>query len=251
MVHLLPFFVFIVAPLLVIYAFAQRSPGFYSDNMSASREFHRGQGEQFESTVLEMQNDILQYSNWQARLTEDQINGWLAVHLNEKFPGTLPANIGRPGIAFFERQVRFAFRFEYGWFSGFVQLVGDIFCPETNANDNQIAIRVKSATIGFIPIPMSLWADRLTESLNQSGITTVWQEMDGDPVAIVTLPNRLFTDESRTFRFTAIELHRGEMLINGVAETTRGLIHFAHRAELLYLKPPVCSRHSRKCQSRG
>ena len=213
-------FVFIIAPLLVIYAFAQRSPDFYSDIVSASREFHRVQGEQFESKVLEMQNDILQFSKWQASITEDQINGWLSVHLNKKFPGTLPANIGRPGIAFFERQVRIAFRFEYAWFSGFVQLVGDIFCPETAANENQIAIRIKSANIGIIPIPMSLWADQLTESFNQSGITTVWQEMDGDPVAIVTLPNRLLTDESRTFRFTAIELHQGEMLINGVAEST-------------------------------
>lgn len=212
-------FLFLIVPLAVVYGFAQRMPEFYQKALEVDQATYRKHGEDFESIILTMQNDVLTYSKWQAVITDKQLNGWLAVHLGEKFPGTLPQAIDKPRIAFFDHNFRMAFRIDYGWFSGIVHVSGDIFCPESN--NNQIAIRIATARFGLLPIPISFWADQLTDSLNQSGVATVWDEKDGDPVALVTLPNRMFTDESRKYRFTTIELSKNRMLIKGVAETVQ------------------------------
>lgn len=211
--------VFVTVGILLLYFAAQFQPGFYRNAKDVDAISLQKFGDEMEMALLDMQNDILTESTWQAIIFDHQVNGWLASDLPEKFPGTLPKNIRSPRIAFFNEEVRIAFEIKFGMFSGYVCIEGDVFCPDSRIN--QLAIKISKARIGILPIPVSAWADRLTQSLNESGIPTVWDEIDGDPVALITLPNRLATDKTRKYRITSIELTDGQMTMSGVAHNQK------------------------------
>jgi hypothetical protein len=66
-----------------------------------------------------------------------------------------------------------------------VQVSGNTFATTV---PNQLAFRVERIHSGFIPVPIAWWADALADRLAKRNIILEWTEMEGDTVALLTLP---------------------------------------------------------------
>ena len=69
---------------------AQKEPEFYQQALRAEPAQQEVAGDELEQEVLELHNEVRQPGVWEAVFTEEQINGWLAADLPEKFPRGLP-----------------------------------------------------------------------------------------------------------------------------------------------------------------
>ena len=206
---------FVTAFLWLAYRASQAIPDFYQAALSVDPEKYRHEGDEFESKVFQLRNDLEQRPQWQATFTQDQINGWLASDLPEKFPDTLPSHVVEPRIALGPGLVRLAFRLESTNWSGVVIVCGDMYC--TN-QPNQLAIKIQTIKSGFLPLPLSAWADQIAEGFTEAGIPMTWSQSDATPVALIALPTKLTDDATRRIKIENIELHDGDIRLAGRSE---------------------------------
>ena len=79
-----------VLSLWCLYQASQQEPGFYQQALAAPAAAQAEDGDRFERTALDLHNQIQHTGRWEACLTQDEINGWLAIDLPAKFPQALP-----------------------------------------------------------------------------------------------------------------------------------------------------------------
>ena len=196
-----------------VYRSMQTPPEFYRTVITSPPDELENAGEEFESSVFELQNASRETGQWQATFTEKQVNGWLHSDLPEKFPDAIPPQIENPRIEIRQDQLHLVFRFSAGGITGYVVASGDAFCTEER---NQIAVRFKSSKTGVIPIPIGLWGDAIAEGMRTLGCVTAWTEMEGDPVALIRLPENLTDDEDQRVELESVQLLDGKMVLCGV-----------------------------------
>ncbi len=210
---ILAIFVVVTGSVVVTAYYAmQRPPRFYQQALNVPMPDYRVAGDQFERAIIELSNQIRYQPNWSAEFSATEINGWIATDLPEKFPETLPEVISEPRIAIENDQLELAFRVISPRFRGVVHIRGNVFCTDRH---NQIAFQLSKISSGFVSIPISFWADRIQDSLNQKGIVLTWTEYRGDPVALVTLPNDLSCQDAGPISIDSITLHQGQLQIAG------------------------------------
>jgi hypothetical protein len=205
----------IVASGLGWYAYqsTQKIPEFYQAVLTAPPDFMEHQGQEFESRLFELQHQSRDPGQWQAVFTDGQINGWLATDLPEKFPDAIPPQMGHPRIRISEDGLELAFRCQSSRFNGIIVAKGDAFCTE---RPNEIAVRIKSAKAGIVPLPIGPWVETIVQTLRSAGTETTWTEIDGDPTAIVILPRSLTDNNELRLRLETVQLSAGQLLLGGV-----------------------------------
>ncbi len=214
MVGLVGLVLVIAGGLLVVLASTSRAPTYYLQALRTPRHQSMLEGRMFERRLVELSNQLRgEDSTWSALWTESQLNGWLAADLAEKFPQFLPASIADPRVFFSDDLFQLVFRFQGSGRSQIVQVEGDIFATDV---ENQIAFRISEVRCGWLPIPISWWAEPLAASLRDSDIMLQWSEIGGDPVALLTLPSSLSAKTQQLPVLTAIQLTRGSFGIAGV-----------------------------------
>ena len=60
----------------------------------------------------------------------------------------------------------------------------------------------------MIPINIERWADRITQSLNRRSIAVTWSQLEGDPVALITVPIRYTGEEEMEVKVIEVEENR-------------------------------------------
>ncbi|HMO13807.1 MAG TPA: hypothetical protein PKD64_04600 [Pirellulaceae bacterium] len=201
---------------LVYYAVqsTQKMPDFYQTALNVDREIYRAAGRRFETQILQLNSDIRAQSEWTAVFSQDQVNGWLAVELPENFPESIPPEMDQPRVALLDDEVQLAFRFTSSRFCGIVKAIGNIFCTE---DPNHIAIEIRQVRSGVFPLPIELWADGIKHGCDNAGITMYWTQKDGNPVAIVELPERFLDIRDRRIRVESIQLRSNEIVMSGTS----------------------------------
>lgn len=189
----------------------QTEPDFYSEALQQQPELAEAEGKEFESRVFELQNTLQNDGAWRATFTESQINGWLSSDMPEKFPRLLPPEISNPRVSVAEGEIQVAFRWTSSRLNGVVVIKGDIF----STAENEIGVQIKSMKSGVIPLPLANWADDITQSLQESGIAISWTELDGDPVAVIPVPELELQRTGRDISISSIESKDGEVVISG------------------------------------
>lgn len=173
--------------LAALYYQSQREPAFYATAMVETPEKTRQQSVELETRVLDLYNAILVEGPWRGELNEQQINGWLANGLSDKFPDLLPRGITQPRVAFAQDKVSIACRSNFKGFSGVVVGEFDLFCTDQK---DQLAIRIRGIHAGVIPIPIRSFIDQIDQQLQKAGFATQWSELEGDPVLTVDIPEK-------------------------------------------------------------
>jgi hypothetical protein len=191
-------------------------PEFYRQNLQQPFAELEIAGDQFETKLLNVQNAIRQQPNWRGVFREAEINGWMAADCPSKFPELTPNIVEAPRIQILDSEFRYAFRYRPGpaskWFLPFIVIAGDIFVAEPAG---EIALRIKQVKSGIIPIPITRIADNMTEHLRGAGLDVAWSEMEGDPMALISVPpDRLRVGDQR-FRVDTIICRNQEIELIG------------------------------------
>ncbi len=168
------------------YYLSQREPEFYQIALRQSPEVAKQKGAELESAMWAIYNAVLEQDQWGGEVTQEQINGWLATELPEKFPELLPEDvIAKPRVSIGRGEISIAGRAKYYGISGIVVGKLDLFKTDQK---NTFALRFRSIYAGIIPIPIKSFADQITKGLNQKGYQTRWTELEGDPLLTVVTP---------------------------------------------------------------
>ncbi len=201
--------------LFSVYRAAQHVPKFYSEALDADPVVQRTAGDELERVALDLRNDVQRAGDWEAIFTEEQINGWLAVDLVEKFPNLLPANVHDPRMVITPDEVQVACRYQSDRFDAVISLAATIAITE---EPNVVAVRIKRARAGALPIPLNQFLDDVTRAAHNSNLDLRWMQTDGDPVALIRLPTENTELPDRTLHLEKFELRQGEAYLSGRTE---------------------------------
>ncbi len=199
----------------LIYRSAQTVPEFYQTALAVSAEENATQGDVFETKFFDLQNAARSTSQWQAKFSEAEINGWLASDLPEKFPETLPSFVVDPRVTLNPSQLKLAVRYQTPRLSAIIVAEADVFTTEV---PGQIAVRIASVRAGWLPIPVAKIADRITASLRQSNIRVAWTEENGSSVALLTLPPDFVKLGNRRVELESIQIMDQELVLIGKSD---------------------------------
>ena len=194
----------------VYYAWRQ-VPEFYEQALQLPPEKMAEAGDQLEEQVLALHNEVQDEGRWEAVFTAEQINGWLGVDLREKFPNLLPPQFQQPRVAIDQGQAQVACRYEGSRTPSVLSLAIQAYLTE---QPNVVAIRIRKARAGMLPIPRSQVLDRVSELARQADVPLQWAQQDGDPVALVTVPGN-YGELDHSLRLDTLELHPGELHVAG------------------------------------
>jgi hypothetical protein len=203
-----------VAALLVggggaaVYFAVHHVPRFYEEAVNiAPTQQKRGSDEMLRRSAA-LASDANRRGRWQAIFTAEQINGWLAVDLVQNHPKLLPPELHDPRVAIHQGQMIIGCRYN-GQVSTVVSLEADVSLQETNV----IAVRIRRARAGAIPLPLDKFMPEAIRSLQNAGFLVELRQSGADPVLLVTL--RLQTDRGRDLLLKTLALRDGEVDVAG------------------------------------
>ena len=198
--------------LWIAFAASRRAPEFYRQALAASPEALAEDGQQFERTALDLHNQLQHDGHWQACLTQEEINGWLATDLPAKFPKALPAGVSQPRIAIDDGQFRVAARYQQDGIDTVLSLSGEAYLT---AQPNELALRLDQARAGLVPLPLAQLIDDISAWAARQHLPLRWTEVRGAPVALFRLPAEWDDDGNRDFLLDHLELTPGKLLLAG------------------------------------
>ncbi|QDU93995.1 hypothetical protein [Lignipirellula cremea] len=198
-----------------VFKAAQHEPEFYREALQATPEVHEAAGDVLEKHVLDLRNDLRREGLWEAIFTDEQINGWLASDLPEKFPTVLPAGVSDPRIAIRPAAAMIGCRYEDERVSTVLSLSLQLSLTD---EPNVVAVRILGVRAGLLPVPITDWLDKITERARQSDIDLRWEQIDGDPVALVHVPVEHEDFSRRQIHIEQIEMRDGELYLAGISE---------------------------------
>jgi hypothetical protein len=189
-----------------------RVPDFYAQAIAIPAAEQEAAGETLERNVLALHNEVRDSGRWSAVFTDEQINGWLAADLPEKFPQVLPPEICDPRVAFVPGQMQIACRYAGDAINSIVSLTLEVRLAD---EPNTLAVRICGARAGLVPLPLKQLLDRVTESVRNGDLLVRWVQSAGDPVALITLSASDPQGEEAHLVLEQIEIRAGEVHLAG------------------------------------
>ncbi len=208
-------FLVVLTAIAVWYAVntAQKVPDFYAQVLDVEPHYLEHGGDEFERNIALLNNAFRRTYPWKITFTQEQINGWLASDMPEKFPNLIPPEISDPRIVFTENEAKLAFKFSKQGITGIVVATADVFCTQ---KPNEIAVKLKQVKSGVVSLPIGPWLEKLTERFQIAGVDMIWSEENGEPVALITIPDEVARNGLHRYVIVeAIDLRPGRLVIAG------------------------------------
>ena len=82
---------------------------------------------------------------------------------------------------------------------------------------NVLALRIRSARAGWVPIPLRTFLDAIGQAVRRAGLRIEWRQADGDPVALISIPPPRRTGGKRV-RLAAVGAGDGRISLSGTTE---------------------------------
>ena len=208
------------ATLFLGYRATQQVPDFYDEAIRLEPQVQQEAGDALEQHVLQLHNEVRQSGRWEAVFTDQQINGWLAYDLPRKFTEALPPGVSEPRVVIDSSQARIACRYESKRFRSVISLDLEIHLTE---EPNVLAVRIHQARAGLLPLPLKRFLDEISAKAGTADVVVRWSQVEGDPVALVTVPTRHELYPRREVHLETVELRDGEVYVAGrsLEETAR------------------------------
>lgn len=184
-------------------------PGEYRQVVEADPEQQREASDELLQQAAALASDLRQQRDWEAWFTETRINGWLAVDLIENHPNALPEGISDPRVVFREKTVSIYCRTHRGGTETVLTLVVEPYLDEPNV----LGLRFRKARAGLLPLPLGTIVEQLGDAAGDLELKLTWRQTDGDPVALVTIPEML--DDGKALRIEHLEVRDGELYAAG------------------------------------
>jgi hypothetical protein len=195
-----------------VVAASRRAPEFYRQALAASPAALAQDGQRFEHDALDLHNQLQEEGHWQALLTQDEINGWLATDLPAKFPKLLPPGVSQPRLAIEDGKFRVAVHYQRGRVDTVLSLTGEAYLT---AQPNEVAVRLDAARAGLVPVPLARFIDEISAHAARADLPLRWSEVRGAPVALLRVPLNLNDDGKRQVLLDRVELQDATLLLAG------------------------------------
>jgi hypothetical protein len=209
----------------LLYRAGQHIPEFYREALAADPEKERTASHKIEQRAAALASNAQKEGDWHEVFTAEQINGWLAVKLKpwlelelgkSSAEDTL-AQIADPRVAITPGQFLLAFKYQNGFVGTVVSLTMDVRLDEPNV----IALRVRKARAGSLPLPLDRFMKEIEAAAGQSGWRIQWREVQGDPEARISIPS-FRTRNKQESRLEALQLNDGELYVAGTTRRRGG-----------------------------
>lgn len=165
---------------------------------------------QLESQLTALYSETQQAEAWQAVLTADQINGWLATRLPEDFPEVAEQGVLDPQVLFAEGVATLAARVTLHGIDAVVTIDIEPFVAE----DGALALEFAGAKLGSASLPLGQIITHLSEATGEEGLPGRWVQSGGNPVLLIDIePLASTVEHVRTLE--GIEVRDGEVFIAG------------------------------------
>lgn len=208
---------------------SQRAPEFYTRALVKPPAEQKQASDEMLQNASALAGDVQREGRWDAVFTQSQINGWLAVDLVENHTNSLPPGVSDPRVGIAPGRATLACRYSLAGVSTILNVELEIYMPEPTI----IAVRILNARAGAIPIPLKGVLESISKGAVTRGIALQWSQIDGDPVALVTIPPG--RDKDTIYRFEVIELREGEIFMSGRTERIRKGAHQGAGGKLTFI----------------
>ena len=196
-----------------LYKASQHVPELYHQALQVDPAAQRQAGDEMFRRATALLSDVKTQDRWEALFTAEQINGWLAVNLPEKHPGTLPKFLGDPRVAIEPDRIMLFARFQKGDFTSVITLTVEPYVPEPNV----LALRICRIRAGAVPWRLDKILEAVSEAARREDLHLKWRQADGDPVALISIPSQ-GDGQDRLVQIEAVQLGEGEIYLSGTTK---------------------------------
>jgi len=196
-----------------IYRASQHVPEFYQEALKTDARVQQDASEEMVRQATALASEVDKEGQWEAVFTAEQINGWLAVDMVRNHADLLPEVLSDPRVAIEPEQLRIACRLDQGSWTSVVSLAVDAYLAEPNV----VALRIREARAGALPLPLEGILKRISEEASQMNVQIRWRQADGDPVVEVSIPPPRDADD-KAIRIETLRLGEGSVYVSGSTE---------------------------------
>jgi hypothetical protein len=205
------------AGLFALYQGMQYIPEAYARALEVDRVTGQRASDAMLQQVTALRNNVRKAGDWHVLFTAEQINGWLAVDLVENHPDELPDDIRDPRVAIEPEQMLLFCTYRWHGHETVVTLAVQPFLHDRNV----LGLRIRKGRAGRVPFPLQKIIEQIPAAVAQSGFHVQWQQADGDPVVLITVPPPRGKDDKQ-IEITAIRLGEGEIYFEGLTKRSAG-----------------------------
>jgi hypothetical protein len=202
----------IAAALLGLYFAVRHEPEFYREAMEAKPDVLEKASDRMLKQIGALQSAMNRSGPWDAVITAEEINGWLAVDLRKNHANALPPSVSNPRVAIEPNEMTVACRFKRGGVDSVLSLTFQPYVPEPSV----VALRIVRARAGMLPVPLKDVLDGISKGAAEMQLRLKWAQAGSDPVAMISLPDD--ADADRVVRIESLELRKGAIHVSGVTE---------------------------------
>ena len=196
-----------------LYQASRHVPEFYREALKTPPQAHEAASDEMLQQATALAGDVEKEGQWQAVFTAEQINGWLAVDMVRNYPDLLPSSVSDPRVAIEPDQLRLACRVDRGDWTSVLSLSVDAYLSEPNV----IALRIRKARAGVLPLPLQGILDRISQEAGQTDLEIRWRQAEGDPVVEISLPPPRDASD-KLIRIETLRLGEGNVYLSGSTE---------------------------------
>jgi hypothetical protein len=203
----------LIAQLAVVcFVAAAWGPDFYQNRLTVSQYALAVHGAAFEEKMQALHTDASDDDGvWSVELSDEQINGWLAVELPRRYPRSLPNQLREPRVAIDAECCHVACQYRNGATSAILTLCLDL---QPSERPNELKLKVLSAKIGSVPGLEHQAVGPIAQAARRSKIRLRWVSRDVQPEVLVQIPRR-WLEEDRQVHVERINFTDGHLLVSG------------------------------------
>ena len=183
-------------------------PPYYRRALQADPDRQSQASQQMVAQALELSNRLRYDPRWEAVFTQEQINGYLAVDLEQNHPELLPPEVKQPRVWITPQGVYLFCRYQAGAWNTVVHVLVDAYVTE----DHHVALHLRHVKAGIVPLPMSEVVELVSQQASKWNVSLRWAQKDGRPVALLELPP---LKGNRRVVVDYLKLEQGRVLIQG------------------------------------
>lgn len=203
---------FVVLLLLAVYRAAVHEPEFYQAEVAVPVAAQETASNEFLAQTTAVETAVRQSGAWSLTLTQDQINGFLAVDLPRNHAQLLPKFLSDPRVQLQARELTLACRVRQGALKGVATLKCDVYLAEPRV----LAVRIKQFRAGVLPMPLESLLDQLLQLAHEHDVPLRRSNIAGDPLLLLEIKPVQLPDGALQ-ELKHVEIRDGAVFISGSA----------------------------------